>query len=268
MEQFARFLGPEAPSLAEVFPETAARIEELRSVARYSGLFAALVLLLKDQSFLGAYPLWNRKSALANLWKGLDLVREYENVFGNDPAGCAAYVARMAGRKGAGEESTPLGEEEDVVRVLTVHSAKGLEFPITVVMDLNNTPGGGGGRGALVPSALLGAGASRHPEAWSEKSASETGKIARFLRTSKSGRSGNASFTSRRPGPWTVSSSAPLRHEGGRPSPFPDRGSRCCTRKSRRRAGTDASPADARRRNGSRASPSIPRLLHPGLWSG
>ena len=56
-----------------------------------------------------------------------------------------------------------------------------LEFPITVVMDLNNTPGGGGGRGALVPSALLGAGASRHPEAWSEKSASETGKIARFL---------------------------------------------------------------------------------------
>jgi len=181
MEQFARFLGPEAPSLAEVFPETAARIEELRSVARYSGLFAALVLLLKDQSFLGAYPLWNRKSALANLWKGLDLVREYENVFGNDPAGCAAYVARMAGRKGAGEESTPLGEEEDVVRVLTVHGAKGLEFPITVVMDLNNTPGGGGGRGALVPSALLGAGASRHPEAWSEKSASETGKIARFL---------------------------------------------------------------------------------------
>ena len=187
MEQFARFLGPEAPALAEVFPETAGRIEELRSVARYSGLFAALVLLLKDQSFLGAYPLWNRKSALANLWKGLDLVREYENVFGNDPAGCAAYVARMAGRKGAGEESTPLGEEEDVVRVLTVHSAKGLEFPITVVMDLNNTPGGGGGRGALVPSALLGAGASRHPEAWSEKSLSETGKIARFLEDTEVG---------------------------------------------------------------------------------
>ncbi len=181
MEQFARFLAPDAPPLAQLLPETAARLEELRSVARYSGLFAALVLLLKDQSFLGAYPLWNRKSALANLWKGLDLVREYEAVFGNDPGGCAAYVARMAGRKGAGEESTPLGEEEDVVRVLTVHSAKGLEFPITVVMDLNNTPGGGGGRGALTPSAPLGAGVSRHPEAWSEKSVSETGKIARFL---------------------------------------------------------------------------------------
>ncbi len=181
MSQFSLFLSPDAPPLESLFPDTAALLEELRSVARYSGLFAALVMLLKNQSFLLAYPHWNRKSVLANLWKGLDLLREYEAVFGNDPGGCAAYVARMAGRKGAGEESTPLGEEEDVVRVLTVHSAKGLEFPITVVMDLNNKPGGGGNRTSLIPSVLLGVGASRHPDAWNDGSSSQTGKIARFL---------------------------------------------------------------------------------------
>ena len=180
VEQALRLLGPDAPPLREAHPAAAARLEELRTAARYSGMMSALVLLLKDQSFLASYPAWRRRSALANLWKGLDLVREHERSFGFDPSGCADYAARMAGRKDAVVESTPLGEEEDVVRVLTVHSAKGLEFPITVVMDLDNAPGGGGGRGRLVPSPLIGVGASSCPEAWGEEDPS-TGRLARFL---------------------------------------------------------------------------------------
>ncbi|MDI9370800.1 MAG: UvrD-helicase domain-containing protein, partial [Synergistota bacterium] len=177
----ARLLAPGAPSLEESHPEIASRLEELRTVARYEGLFGALVVLLRDQSFLARYPLWRRKSALANLWRGLDLVREYETVFGNDPGGCCSYLARMAGGGGSVEETPPLGDEEDVVRVMTVHSAKGLEFPITVVMDLDNRPGGGGGRTSLVPSAVVGAGFSSLPEAWEAGDKSNTAGVARFL---------------------------------------------------------------------------------------
>ncbi len=177
----AALLAPESPDLNEVHPEAAGRLRELRMTARYSGLSAALVLMMKDQSFLSSWPVWRRKSALANLWKGLDLVREYEEVFGNSPAGCTAYVERQAGRKNAGEENSPLGEDEDVVRVLTVHSSKGLEFPITVVMDLNNAPSGGGDRNRLIPSAPMGVGFSSLPEAWGEGVKSDTAGIARFL---------------------------------------------------------------------------------------
>ncbi|MGB7293224.1 MAG: 3'-5' exonuclease, partial [Thermodesulfobacteriota bacterium] len=45
------------------------------------------------------------------------------------------------------EDSEPLAqgelEEEDSVKVLTVHKAKGLEFPVVILMDLNHGTGGG-----------------------------------------------------------------------------------------------------------------------------
>lgn len=166
-------------------PGEAARLEALRAEARYSGLFAALCSLLRDQSYLRAYPAWNRRNVLANLRQALDMVREYESVFGPDPAGCAGYFASLRSGQGTVTETSPLGDEEDVVRVMTVHSAKGLEFPIVAVMDLNKAPGGRGGKGeSLVASPLLGAGASSYPREWTgggEEIESATGKLASFL---------------------------------------------------------------------------------------
>lgn len=185
LEQLAPLFAPDEPLLGDLYPEAAERIEDLRRRARYGGLYSALAELLKDQSVLLFWPSWRRRNVLSNLWKGLDLVREYEEVFGNDPAGCAAYFARMASRPSGGEEGTPLGEEEDVVRVMTVHSAKGLEFPIVALVDLNNSRGRGWGK-SLVPSLLLGAGASRYPSEWGGEE-SETGKLAAFLEQAEEG---------------------------------------------------------------------------------
>ncbi|MBL3539824.1 exodeoxyribonuclease V subunit beta [Aminivibrio sp.] len=166
-------------------PEAANRLEALRAEARYSGLFSALCSLLRDQSYLRAYPAWNRRNVLANLRQALDMVREYEAVFGPDPAGCDGYFASLRSGQGTVTETSPPGDEEDVVRVMTVHSAKGLEFPIVAVVDLNKAPGGRGGKGEpLVASPLLGAGASSYPREWTdsgEECESATGKLASFL---------------------------------------------------------------------------------------
>lgn len=184
-------LMPDGSGLPSRHPEEAARLDELRALAALEGPFAALCLMLKDQSFLKFYPEWNRRSVLANLRQALDMVREYEEVFGPDCAGCARYMASAASDRGAVTAASPLGEDEDVVRVMTVHSAKGLEFPITAVMELDTKPGGRGGQGAsLKPSPLLGAGVSSYPADWvgkDQKGESDTGKLAAFLEKAEKG---------------------------------------------------------------------------------
>lgn len=183
LEECAPLLADRGASFESAHPAAAARLKVLQINARYRGLFQALCEMLRNQVFLLHYPEWIRREVLANLWKALDMVREYESIFGRDPTGCASYFAAMASRQGSGEESTPLGEDEDVVRVITAHSSKGLEFPIVAVMDLNNVPGGKGGGGeSLVHSLLLGAGTSFYPKEWvGDNNRSETGKLAAFL---------------------------------------------------------------------------------------
>ncbi|MGI6782838.1 MAG: UvrD-helicase domain-containing protein [Aminivibrio sp.] len=184
-------LMPDGAALASRHPKEAAKLDELRALAAREGPFAALCLMLKDQSFLKFYPEWNRRSVLANLRQALDMAREYEEVFGPDCAGCARYMASAASVKGAVTAASPLGEDEDVVRVMTVHSAKGLEFPITAVMELDAKSGGLGGQGvSLKPSPLLGVGASSYPADWLEEGQSgesDTGKLVTFLEKAERG---------------------------------------------------------------------------------
>lgn len=74
--------------------------------------------------------------SVANLWKVLDVARAYEAA---GPATLRAVVRFLQEEAQAGREEgdSPVGEQAGAqVEVLTVHKAKGLEYPIVIVADL------------------------------------------------------------------------------------------------------------------------------------
>jgi ATP-dependent helicase/nuclease subunit A len=79
---------------------------------------------------------------LANLRKLMRLARDYERAEGRDLRGFLAYAATRD-LAAAREGEAPLESEGlDAVRLMTIHRAKGLEFPVVCVADLGRQGGG------------------------------------------------------------------------------------------------------------------------------
>ena len=87
---------------------------------------------------------WDGRRRYANLRKLARLARSYEELRGPDVEGFVHFVSEQEA-VGAGERDAAAEEEgADAVRLLTIHSAKGLEFKVVVVADAGrdrNAPG-------------------------------------------------------------------------------------------------------------------------------
>jgi ATP-dependent helicase/nuclease subunit A len=85
-------------------------------------------------------PLGDRK--LANLWKLLDLARTFDR---SGLFGLAEFIGRLGDLVRAApreEQAATQPENADVVRLMTVHQAKGLEFPVVFLPDFAAVGGG------------------------------------------------------------------------------------------------------------------------------
>ncbi len=80
---------------------------------------------------------------LANVHKLLRLARRFEAAEGRDLRGFLDHVAQRRAHAESSEPHAPTGSEPDAVRLMTIHAAKGLEFPVVCLADL-----GRGGNGA------------------------------------------------------------------------------------------------------------------------
>ncbi len=81
---------------------------------------------------------------LANLWKLQDLARTFDR---SGLFGLAEFIARLGdlvGNQAREEQAATQFETGDVVRLMTIHQAKGLEFPVVIVPDLAADGHGGG----------------------------------------------------------------------------------------------------------------------------
>ncbi len=77
---------------------------------------------------------------LANVHKLLRLARRFEEEEGRDLRAFVDLVAQLKD-SGASEPEAPVeGVEPDTVQLMTIHTAKGLEFPVVCVADLGRRP--------------------------------------------------------------------------------------------------------------------------------
>ncbi|HWM08135.1 MAG TPA: 3'-5' exonuclease, partial [Solirubrobacteraceae bacterium] len=79
---------------------------------------------------------------LANLRKLMRLARDYERAEGADLRGFIAFAATQDLIEAREGEAALESEGLDAVRLMTIHRAKGLEFPVVCLADLGRLPGG------------------------------------------------------------------------------------------------------------------------------
>ncbi len=113
---------------------------ERRSISRHP--IASLIERAIDASGYRAHVLaleWGERR-LANVHKLLRLARDFEAREGRDLRAFLDHVEYLQGAAAIEPDAPVEGTEPDAVRLMTVHAAKGLEFPVVCVADLGRQP--------------------------------------------------------------------------------------------------------------------------------
>jgi len=77
----------------------------------------------------------NGKFKCANLDAFLEIVKDYENKDKRPLCTFLKYIESVKKKESAGDSPKLLGENENVVRIMTIHKSKGLEFPVVILMN-------------------------------------------------------------------------------------------------------------------------------------
>jgi ATP-dependent helicase/nuclease subunit A len=121
---------------AGLLAELCQRLAELRARAGVVSLEDLLAQAVTAFDYDLATLMMSRgEKRYANVRKLMRMAREYEVSEGRDLRGFLDFLTDRAGRDREGEAATE-AEDHDGVRLMTVHAAKGLEFPVVAVADL------------------------------------------------------------------------------------------------------------------------------------
>lgn len=118
----------------------------LRPLARRLEPARLMELILEAEDLL---PVWmataGGEQRVANLRKLLEMTRQ--GLLGGQVEEMVRNLGRLVEAPPEEAQAPLMGEEAQVVRIMTVHQAKGLQFPVVVLADLASKAASGGGRG-------------------------------------------------------------------------------------------------------------------------
>ncbi|MBE4909282.1 helicase-exonuclease AddAB subunit AddA [Bacillus luteolus] len=113
-------------------------LQRWRTEARHGGLSDLIWQLYRETKFydyVGGLP--GGKQRQANLRALYDRARQYEATSFRGLFRFLRFIERMQDRGDDLGTARALGEQEDVVRLMTIHKSKGLEFPVVFVGGLS-----------------------------------------------------------------------------------------------------------------------------------
>jgi ATP-dependent helicase/nuclease subunit A len=130
-----------SPQYAEPLARFEASVSRLRSRLGAPGLASLIEAAVEEFDYdLVVLRAAHGRRRLANLRKLMRLAEEFEAVEGPDLAGFVRHIRHREDIGGERESSAPtLAEEEDVVRIMTIHKAKGLEFPVVIIPGMGSS---------------------------------------------------------------------------------------------------------------------------------
>lgn len=125
------------PEQGERVKRARANLTHWRSLKDQLPIARLIDTVLADSAYDAAVRLeFLGERKLANLWKLTDLARTFDR---SGLFGLAEFIARLGDLVAAQpreEQAATQPENADVIRLMTIHQAKGLEFPVVVVPDL------------------------------------------------------------------------------------------------------------------------------------
>jgi ATP-dependent helicase/nuclease subunit A len=144
----ARFSAPAPPAIdgpaedaacAEAAWKILKELRDLRGRAPLAALLERALALTDFEAVLLGLDERGRQR-VANVRKLIELARRFESSDIFSLRDLVATMRRLAQDREREAQSQILGADQNVVRLMTVHQAKGLEFPIAIVADLARRP--------------------------------------------------------------------------------------------------------------------------------
>jgi len=135
------------------------KLDRWRALSRVLPLGRFTDLVLRESgayAYAGGMP--GGAARQANLDLLCDYASGYEGVQGGALNGFLSYVRDL---KKVGDDmgaAHSLGEEDQVVRIMTIHKSKGLEFPVVIAAEMGRRLNAAGRRGEFLAHRALGAG--------------------------------------------------------------------------------------------------------------
>jgi len=145
-------------ALAEKLRAFDARLARWRLCARHQGADALIERIYAETGFVaqaGALP--GGAARQANLHLLISRARAYMQAQGGSLGGFLRYAQRLRAG-GDSMSASAIGENEDVVRIMTTHKSKGLEFPVVFVLGMGRGMSGQSLRARALLDGTLGVG--------------------------------------------------------------------------------------------------------------
>ncbi|WP_198022518.1 helicase-exonuclease AddAB subunit AddA [Carnobacterium pleistocenium] len=113
------------------------RLNKWREIARRDHLVALIWTIYDDTGFLDYVGgMSSGKQRKANLHALYERAASYEKTSFKGLFQFVRFIEKMQEKDKDLAEPTAISEDEDAVRVMTIHASKGLEFPVVFVLDL------------------------------------------------------------------------------------------------------------------------------------